>query len=110
MFSTLMDSKGINKFFDYNLNKSWKTNNTNTLSINRFNYNNNSSPYLYEEYINNFNNSLPEKFKLINTIDFHSFLKLPSMLNVLSAENDSKQYSNSFKYILNTKLKKINNK
>jgi hypothetical protein len=28
------------------------------------------------------------------------------MFNVLGAENDSKQYSNNFKYVLNTKLKK----
>jgi PBP1b-binding outer membrane lipoprotein LpoB len=39
------------------------------------------------------------------------FLKFPHLINILGAENDSKQYSNNFKFLLNSKYKKksINN-
>jgi hypothetical protein len=39
------------------------------------------------------------------------FLKFPHLVNILGAENDSKQYSNNFKFLLNNRYKKktINN-
>jgi hypothetical protein len=77
------------------------------LSINRLNYNTNLPSQVYEEnLINNFTKILPNRYKLDNSLDFSFFLKIPNILSVLSAENDSKQYSNSFKFILNTKHKK----
>jgi hypothetical protein len=41
-----------------------------------------------------------------NNINFSLFIKIPNYTSVLSAENDSKQYSNSFKFLLDSKLKK----
>jgi hypothetical protein len=41
-----------------------------------------------------------------NSADFSLFLKIPNIFNILSAENDSKQYTNTFKYLLNTSYKK----
>jgi heme/copper-type cytochrome/quinol oxidase subunit 2 len=105
MFSTLMDNKGSEKFFSYNLNRNWESNNS--LSINRSGYNTGSSTSaLEEDLINNYNSKLPENFKSHNILDFSSFIKIPNIFSVLSAENDSKQYSNDFKFVLNTKHKK----
>merc|ERR1712014_145622 len=85
MFSTLMDSKSTEKFFSYNLNHNW--NNNNVLDINRVNYNiNTPSSLLQENLINNYNQKLPESFKLHNILDFSSFLKIPNVLNVISTE------------------------
>jgi hypothetical protein len=108
MSMTLMDCNSVSKFFNYNLNKSFGTGND-SLSINRFNYttstkNNN----LQEALITTYSKILPSKFTTTNTLDFSFFLKIPNISSILSAENDSKQYSNNFKYLLNFKHKKKN--
>jgi len=108
MSMTLMDYNSVSKFFNYNLNKSFGMGNDN-LSINRFNYttstkNNN----LEEALITTYNKILPSKFTTTNTVDFSFFLNIPNISSILSAENDSKQYSNNFKYLLNFKHKKKN--
>jgi hypothetical protein len=56
--------------------------------------------------MNNLIRLLPSYYNNISTVDFAAFLKIPSTSSVLGAENDSKQYSNSFKYLLNSKHKK----
>jgi hypothetical protein len=39
-------------------------------------------------------------------MDFSILLKIPNIINILGAENDSKQYSNTFKFLLNPNYKK----
>jgi hypothetical protein len=102
MFSTLIDNNSIDKFFSYNLNT--KNNNIGSTSLNRLAYNTNNSEL--ESTITNFNKLLPLYFKRLNGLDFSVFLNLPNTFSVLSAENDSKQYSNPLKYSLNLKHKK----
>jgi hypothetical protein len=105
-FSTLLDQNSINKFFNYNFNFS-KNNTTNTLELNRFNYpKNNNSTSNSEFLLGNIHKLLPAKLNNINYTDFYTFLAVPNNTSVLGAENDSKQYSNSFKFLLNFKHKK----
>jgi len=103
MFSTLIDKGSVDKFFSYNLNT--LNNNINSTSLNRLSYSDNKG-IAYENIINNFNKLLPTTFNRLNNLDFSIFLKLPNTFSVLSAENDSKQYSNPLKYSLNLKHKK----
>jgi hypothetical protein len=109
MFNTLMDLNSSEKFFSYNLNT--KTpNNKNMLSINRLNGSEGVDGTSFTNTItSNFTKLLPNPN--INTFDFSWFLKVPKNASVLGSENDSKQYSNDFKFTLNTKSKKksINN-
>jgi hypothetical protein len=105
-FSTLLDQNSINKFFNYNFNFS-KNNTPNTLELNRFNYpKNNNSTSNSEFLLGNIHKLLPSKLNNINYTDFYTFLAVPNNTSVLGAENDSKQYSNSFKFLLNFKHKK----
>jgi hypothetical protein len=104
-FTTLLDNKSINKFFNYNLNSQFTNLSNNSLSINRFDYSKNSKESLFYE------NLILRLYKLMpntlgNNINFSLFLTIPNYTSVLSAENDSKQYSNSFKFLLDSKLKK----
>jgi hypothetical protein len=107
MFSTLMDQKSINNFFSYNLKSNWYFNNS-MLTLNRLDYSKSSfnANYTSNTLLNLYNKILPNKFKFSKNIDFSFFVKIPNIFNVLGAENDSKQYSNNFKFILNTKHKK----
>jgi hypothetical protein len=41
-----------------------------------------------------------------NNLDFSLFFSVPNITSVIGAENDSKQYPNAFKFLLDTKLKK----
>jgi hypothetical protein len=106
-FTTLIDNKSVSKFADYNLGYSTTTK-SNNMATNRLDYDNVVvSSGSDETYIDNLNTL----FKLnpstnSSKIDFSLFLKVPNSVSVLSAENDSKQYYNSFKFILNNKLKK----
>jgi hypothetical protein len=105
-FSTLLDQNSINKFFNYNFNFS-KNYTPNTLELNRFNYpKNNNSTSNSEFLLGNIHKLLPSKLNNINYTDFYTFLAVPNNTSVLGAENDSKQYSNSFKFLLNFKHKK----
>jgi hypothetical protein len=104
-FTTLLDNKSINKFFNYNLNSQFTNLSNNLLSINRFDYSKNSKEsLLYEKLILRLYKLMPNT--LGNNINFSLFLTIPNYTSVLSAENDSKQYSNSFKFLLDSKLKK----
>jgi hypothetical protein len=102
MFSTLLDTNSITKFFNYNFNQDFKTPQSN-LDLNRFSYSTTSSPKLNEDLITTYSKLLPNK---LDMVDFPLFLKIPNLFSVLGAENDSKQYSNSFKFLLDSKLKK----
>jgi hypothetical protein len=104
MFSTLIDKGSIDKFFSYNLNI--KNNNLNSISLNRLSYDNTNSNIYTESIVNNLNKLLPSSLNKVNTLDFSTFLNIPNTFSVLSAENDSKQYSNPLKYSLNLKHKK----
>jgi hypothetical protein len=109
-FSTLVDNKSVDKFLEYSLGKGLNVS-SNKLDINRFNYSSGSgSDLLNETLINNFSKLLPSKLSTGSTagVDFETFLKIPSVLSVLGAENDSKQSSNSLKTSLNFKHKKKN--
>jgi hypothetical protein len=109
MSTTLMDPSSVNKFFSYNLGNTFKSS-TNDLSLNRFEYDTSikTSSDTPESLINTYDKILPQRLKTTNTTDFSIFLKVPNLTSVLSAENDSKQYSNNFKYLLNFKHKKKN--
>jgi hypothetical protein len=100
-----MDQSSVNKFFDYNLNKHQES--LNTLNINRLDLDSGGGlvSKVSEGLINNFSKTLPHTNSL-NSTDFLFFLKVPNLFSVLSTENDSKQYSNTFKFVLNTKYKK----
>jgi hypothetical protein len=108
MSATLVDNMSVNKFFSYNLNNNWSNNNTNALNLNRLDYGNLSKSKNFDEKtLTSYNQLLPGIYSSgTNNIDFAFFLKIPNMFNVLGAENDSKQYSNTFKFLLNYKYKK----
>jgi hypothetical protein len=105
--TTLMDRVGVNKFLSYTLNQNIISNNNN-LDLNRLNYssNNKSSSANQESLVSLYSKILPSQFRTPNNIDFSVFLKLPNIGSVLSAESDSKQYTNLFKFILHSKHKK----
>jgi heme/copper-type cytochrome/quinol oxidase subunit 2 len=107
-FSTLVDTKSVNKFVNYTLGYN-NCNNNSLLSINRFDYENpNNTSGKLETSIDNLNTllKLQPSTGNVNAADFSSFIKIPNFASVLSAENDSKQYSNAFKFLLNSKYKK----
>jgi len=54
----------------------------------------------------NYTKILPLTNKALNNLDLSLILKLPNLPSILSSENDSKQYSNPFKFVLNPKYKK----
>jgi len=106
MSATLIDRSSINKFFNYNFNQNLDITPKNNLNINRFDYGNSNLRNKVDETLtNNFMKLLPNN---LNKLDFSFFLKVPNSFSVLSAENDSKQYSNNFKFLLNFKHKKKN--
>jgi hypothetical protein len=106
--TTLLDNNSVKKFFNYNFDTQFDKN-INPFYINRLDYSSNNSLTSYDENFLNSNSSiLPSKFLNLNSLDFNLFLKIPNITSVLSAENDSKQYSNSFKFLLNFKHKKKN--
>jgi hypothetical protein len=112
MFSTLLDKNSTSKFFSYNFNNSLSNRPNSSLNINRLDYNSKvRSGSENEDLMNKFKKLLPQNFSKLNSVDFSFFTKIPNITSVLSAENDSKQYSNSFKYMLNLhhKKKSINN-
>jgi hypothetical protein len=105
-FTTLIDDKSTKQFVDYTLGYN-PTVSLNTLDTNRFSYTP-SNEYSNTETAVDTINTL---FKLkpaygLNNVDFTTFLRVPNTASVLSAENDSKQYYNSFKFLLNSKFKK----
>jgi hypothetical protein len=109
MFNTLMDLNSSEKFFSYNLGTKTPSN-KNILAINRLNSVGDVSDSSYTNSITpNLTKLLPNP--KLNAFDFSWFLKVPKNSLVLGSENDSKQYSNDFKFTLNTKSKKksINN-
>lgn len=111
-FSTLLDKSGLDKFTSYSLNNKLSRTTPYSTNINRLNYFNNQSAILTpESAVHNIHKLLPSKFSTLNNLDLTLFLKVPNIVSVLAAENDSKQYSNNFKFMLNFKHKKkqINN-
>jgi hypothetical protein len=105
-FSTLMDNKSIDKFFNYNYNWSHKKLNSNFLNLNRLDYAKNNKELLpYESLILNIYKLMPNNLNT-NNLDLSLFFSIPNITSVIGAENDSKQYPNSFKFLLDTKLKK----
>jgi hypothetical protein len=104
MFSTLLDRSSVDKFFNYNFSQEFKTP-SNKLSLNRFDYTSTSLNRLDETLLNSYSKLLPNT---LGTLDFPLFIKIPNIFSILGAENDSKQYSNNFKFLLNFKHKKKN--
>lgn len=103
---TFLDSKSSEKFFDYNLNSNSFLNSydNNLYSLNRFSkfY----SDFLYEDTVNTTFEIFPKFMTKLNMLNFYYFFNYPTTTSILSSENDSKQFSNNFKYLLNSKLKK----
>jgi hypothetical protein len=107
MNTTLLDTKGIGTFFSYNLSKNWINKESNILNINRLDYvGSQKNNELSESLLTNLVKIIPNKTTLFNTLDFNCFINTPNMFSVMDAENDSKQHSNNFKYVLNNKHKK----
>jgi hypothetical protein len=108
LFNTLLDNNSLMKYFGYNYNTTTQQkSSTNILNTGRLSYQTNGDGSNYTE------SSLYESFKLIpskysrfNELDFISFLKSPNLFSILSAENDSKQYSNPLKISLGLGHKK----
>jgi hypothetical protein len=106
MSSTLVDHKGLDKFFSYNLNREWEFSKKNSLNLNRLNTEPRKSLSI-EGLVSDINAVTLNTFKSMSTaVDFSLFLKVPNISNILSSESDSKQYSNVLKYTLNSKHKK----
>jgi hypothetical protein len=108
MFNTLLDKSSVNKFFGYNFNNLTqdKTSN-NLLSMGRLSYQTNGDgSNLNESSIYECYKLFPQKFSRFSELDFVSFLKYPNLFSIISAENDSKQFSNPFKLALNLRHKK----
>ena len=108
LFNTLLDNTSINKFFGYNFNNLTQHKTTkNPLSIDRLSYQTNgdgsatNESNIYEYY-----KLFPQKFSRFSELDFVSFLKYPNLFSILGAENDSKQFSNPLKLVLNLNHKK----
>jgi hypothetical protein len=108
LFNTLLDNNSLYKYFGYNFNNSTQQKpNTNILNNNRLSYqtngdgNNSIESSTYESF-----KLLPFKYLRFNELDFISFLKSPNIFSILSAENDSKQYSNPLKISLGLGFKK----
>jgi hypothetical protein len=109
-FSTLVDNNSVNKFLSYNFSLDSNTSNFSNLNNNRLNYEStlrNTSKH--EDSLINVYKLMHTNNNLTKSLDFSTFLKIPNIVSILSTENDSKQYSNSFKFILNFKHKKKNN-
>jgi hypothetical protein len=106
-FSSLLDKPSLDKFTTYNLNNKLGGTDSYTANINRLSYSNNCAvtPGL-ESKIHDVSKLLPSKLSTLNNLDLTLFLKIPNIVSVLGAENDSKQYSNNFKFLLNFKHKK----
>jgi hypothetical protein len=106
MFSTLLDQNSVNKFMGYNFNLN--SLNQTMPTINRLSYDSVSkNDVKYENIVANYNKLLPSRLNPLNKFDFSMFINLPNNLSILGAENDSKQYSNPFKFSLNLKHKKL---
>jgi hypothetical protein len=109
MFSTNLDKNSVDKFYEYNFNNSTRDSNSkNPFTINRttfYNTNVNNSDTI-NNLLYTYSKLLPTKLSHINTIDFETFLKTPNIINFLSYENDSKQFSNPLRFVLNNNQKR----
>jgi hypothetical protein len=106
-FNTKLDNNSIDKFFSYNFNYNFgKNTNSSNLTIDRLDYSPTDNK-MYESFISNiFKLTSNNVFTVKGDLDFSTLLKIPNIISVLGAENDSKQYSNDFKFLLNLKHKK----
>lgn len=105
-FSSLLDKPSLDKFTDYNLNNKLGGTSPYVANINRLNYSNSTTTPGLESKVHGISKLLPSKLSTLNNLDLTLFLKVPNIISVLGAENDSKQYSNNFKFLLNFKHKK----
>jgi hypothetical protein len=104
-FSTLVDLNSVTKYMSYNFNN-FLPKNTSTTGLNRLDYSifsTQSNSLSYEDIIYSYNKLIPSFSQKLQSLDFLFFLKSPNIHSVLSSENDSKQYSNIPKFMLNTK-------
>jgi hypothetical protein len=108
LFNSLLDTNSVSKYFGYNFNNTSQQKNTkNLLSNNRFSYQTNGDGVnSLESSIYEYFKLLPHKFSRFNELDFISFLKSPNLFSIISAENDSKQFSNPLKISLSLGYKK----
>ena len=99
-FNSLLDASSLNKFMEYNLDYSTKSNK------NPINYDLSTAPR--ENVLDTTSNTLrlqnlTDKSSPQNNYPLSKLLNYPSSTSLLSAETDSKQLSNPFKYLLNNR-------
>jgi hypothetical protein len=108
LFNSLLDSNSVTKYFGYNFNDMSQQKPTkNILSTDRLSYQTKGDgTNAIESSVYDYFKLLPHKFSRFNELDFISFLKSPNIFSIISAENDSKQYSNPLKIALSLGHKK----
>lgn len=102
-FNSLLDNKSLNKFMEYNLDT------TSTANSNSMGYNLNTASR--ENVLNTDSNtlrllSLTDKSSESSNYSLQKLVNYPTTTSLLSAEIDSKQLNNSFKYLLNNRWAK----
>jgi hypothetical protein len=105
-YTTLLDLKSLDKMFSYNFNKSDRTVNNNLLNTNRYSYDSSSTSLRNDTNLYNYFKLFPQNLLNQTGVDFSIFMKIPNLFQILNNENDSKQFSNPFKFSLNFNHKK----
>jgi hypothetical protein len=105
-YTTLLDLKSLDKMFSYNFNRSDKAVNNNLLNTNRYSYDSSSTSLRNDTNLYNYFKLFPKNFLNQTGVDFSIFMKIPNLFQILNNENDSKQFSNPFKFSLNFNHKK----
>jgi len=104
-FNSLLDASSLNKFMEYNLDYSTKA------AKNPINYDLSTAPR--ESVLPTTSNTLrlqdlTDKSASQSNYSLSKMINYPTSTSLLSAENDSKQLSNPFKYLLNNRWSKKN--
>lgn len=103
--TTLLDYKSSKKFFNYNMNFTYK-NNSDNLNLNRLNCTNNND-ILYGSSIKYNFKFLLKNLKYFNLSNLNYYFTLSNFPINLDIDSDAKQPTNAFKYLLaSTSFKK----
>jgi len=98
-FTTLLDTKSVDKFLNYNYNL--VNNPSSNLDVSQiegvFRLQKNSKP----SNLVSLNHVLNSSNTSNTSLNLEKLLYYPSYINLLSSENDAKQFKNPFKYLLN---------
>jgi hypothetical protein len=106
LFSTALDNYAMKVFFEYNFNKNLSSNTKyNTLGSNRLSYKTSYNTHCIDSTHFNYK-PLMQTTTVLNKLSFNIFKNIPSYNSLISAESDSKTFSNNFKYMLYPYYKK----